>query len=416
MKRLLGALALVSVLVLLIVGASLPASAGPPLKPGPTPVPENPPEPGGGGALTPCPVTPLADGAPSDPNSVSLGGKWHGNGALWAAAYSWAAGSDGAKVMWYRSVPGKLTVSGRRLDAPSERLAAGALASHVPDGYGDQGLQVSGLYFPTGGCWEVTGEVGGQTLRFVVQIEPGDAPDSSLLVFDRALNGPQPAVTFEDVDKRHLYIALPDEHDPLAVSVSVLDRKTMAEVARKPWPAFCRQLLVVAANGDWICAYDDGQNGRLVRLLNVDFNETGAPHSLGYIAGRAMGAAMTRTGRLYVVTEGAEVAVIDVPRQRILYYKRLSMPSETATIPGQIMLSPDGRRLYVGFEEEPGAARVVRAYDAAIWRALGDFDFRSMPTSRFSLSDEGDRLYTVGVAGQASVYDTMTFKPVEAGS
>jgi hypothetical protein len=38
----------------------------------------------------------------------------------------------------------------------------------VPDGYGDRGFHSSGVYFPTSGCWEVTGTVGSATLTFVM--------------------------------------------------------------------------------------------------------------------------------------------------------------------------------------------------------------------------------------------------------
>jgi hypothetical protein len=41
------------------------------------------------------------------------------------------------------------------------------LRSSVPDGYGTHGFQSSGVYFPTEGCWEVTGTVGGSSLTFV---------------------------------------------------------------------------------------------------------------------------------------------------------------------------------------------------------------------------------------------------------
>ena len=40
----------------------------------------------------------------------------------------------------------------------------------VPGGYGDTGFQVSGLKFPTAGCWQVAGTVGGKTLTFVVNV------------------------------------------------------------------------------------------------------------------------------------------------------------------------------------------------------------------------------------------------------
>ncbi|HEX8860851.1 MAG TPA: hypothetical protein VGC06_17500 [Actinomycetes bacterium] len=59
-------------------------------------------------------------------------------------------------------VPGKLRITGRRLDA-----AAPPARGFVPDGYGQAGFQASGVTFPTEGCWQVTGKLGSTTLTFV---------------------------------------------------------------------------------------------------------------------------------------------------------------------------------------------------------------------------------------------------------
>jgi hypothetical protein len=72
-------------------------------------------------------------------------------------------GSINTKFLWWRITPGTLTISGRRLDAPAPLLRAS-----IPDGYGSSGDQASGVTFPTDGCWEITGTVGGGTLSFVV--------------------------------------------------------------------------------------------------------------------------------------------------------------------------------------------------------------------------------------------------------
>lgn len=72
-------------------------------------------------------------------------------------------GSIGWKFGWWRIAPGELTITGRRLDAPGSPLRPS-----VPDGYGPSGFQASGVTFPTEGCWEVTGSVGGSELTFVV--------------------------------------------------------------------------------------------------------------------------------------------------------------------------------------------------------------------------------------------------------
>lgn len=122
----------------------------------------------------PCPVTPYTMERPPDSHTASFTETWYGNEALWAGlspAYNgtWYAGPQGLKVLWYRSVAGKLTVEGKRLDA-----AAPSLQADIPEGYGNSGYQASGLIFPAEGCWEVIGRVAGQALRFVVSVHPAE--------------------------------------------------------------------------------------------------------------------------------------------------------------------------------------------------------------------------------------------------
>jgi hypothetical protein len=80
-------------------------------------------------------------------------------------------GALGMKFLWSRGARGKLTISGRRLDAD-----APALRSHVPCCYGEDGetgIQASYVIFPTPGCWEVTGQVGDHQdarLTFVTKV------------------------------------------------------------------------------------------------------------------------------------------------------------------------------------------------------------------------------------------------------
>jgi hypothetical protein len=89
-------------------------------------------------------------------------------------------GALGIKFGWMRGAQGRLTISGRRLDAP-----AAPLRSQVNSvAYGNIGLQPSYLIFTTPGCWEVTGQVGNRRdsrLSFVLRVvKIGDGPMARL--------------------------------------------------------------------------------------------------------------------------------------------------------------------------------------------------------------------------------------------
>jgi hypothetical protein len=69
------------------------------------------------------------------------------------------------KFPWWRLIRGDLTVTGHRLDAPSTPLVP-----YVPAGYGDIGFQASGVYFPSEGCWQITGTVARSSVTFVALV------------------------------------------------------------------------------------------------------------------------------------------------------------------------------------------------------------------------------------------------------
>jgi hypothetical protein len=134
-------------------------------------------------APAPCPVTIPTRTVPPDAGFTAAGFNY-GNahlrahlgwprGVLTAGVLpdggSWATinpdGSIGLKLGWWRGLPGKLEITGRRLHASTPPLRA-----HVPDGYGKLGFVPSGLTFPTVGCWQVTGKLGRARLVFVVKV------------------------------------------------------------------------------------------------------------------------------------------------------------------------------------------------------------------------------------------------------
>ena len=137
--------------------------------------------------FSPCPVTvpdpafvpptPYPSKAPGRSNS------WHGTPRLWTMLYDdgiweglprnpqgfrqkvfwWSPGYDGRT----NPVP-KLTVRGRRLNGEGSFVSAPATNAHHAT-FGGWAM-LTGVDVPTAGCWELTGEYGGDTLTFVVSI------------------------------------------------------------------------------------------------------------------------------------------------------------------------------------------------------------------------------------------------------
>lgn len=73
------------------------------------------------------------------------------------------------KWPWYRTIPGEVIITGRRLDAPAPPMPTMTLRGE-PDGYGKTGFHPSELHFPSAGCWEITARVGEARLTFVTLV------------------------------------------------------------------------------------------------------------------------------------------------------------------------------------------------------------------------------------------------------
>ncbi|HUD68027.1 MAG TPA: hypothetical protein VMQ17_25825 [Candidatus Sulfotelmatobacter sp.] len=83
------------------------------------------------------------------------------------------------KIFWYRvgyswrtePIP-KLRVTGRRLDGPAPALTTPQQPATNVIMDSDKGAMLTGVYVPTPGCWEITGDYEGDRLSFVVWVEP----------------------------------------------------------------------------------------------------------------------------------------------------------------------------------------------------------------------------------------------------
>jgi hypothetical protein len=115
-----------------------------------------------------CPITPASRhyGTPKLAVSVTPG-PWAGL-PLWNVGYRqkivWF--SDG--YVWGESPNPTLTIKGRRLDGEAPPLIFdGANGSRTAD-WGN--FIMSGVNFPTLGCWEITGQLDGTTVSYVVLV------------------------------------------------------------------------------------------------------------------------------------------------------------------------------------------------------------------------------------------------------
>jgi len=190
-----------------------------------------------------CPVTEPNGSLP--PGETVESPEYLGNGELWTIL--WPDGKvrmetynkepDGAFSMkwgWVRAVTGPLTIEGHRLDTDAPPLRA-----DIPDGYGDTGFQVSGLIFPTTGCWEVTGRVGDASLTFVTEVVFGEATPTPEVQINTTPNptlestNPHQGKSFDwNGMKLYMNASMPDTPGEANVYLAQADQPATVESAR----------------------------------------------------------------------------------------------------------------------------------------------------------------------------------------
>lgn len=140
-----------------------------------------------------CPVTtppahPFTPSAWYKPGDDSF---WLGSEKLWteghkSGVWDWErhepwAGNLTVKISWgsvdydWRKEPRpKLTLTGRRLDGEAPPLLLAPMTHILLGGQSGpnvgRGAMLSGVYVPTPGCWEITGDYRGEKLSFVVWV------------------------------------------------------------------------------------------------------------------------------------------------------------------------------------------------------------------------------------------------------
>jgi len=139
---------------------------------------------------TDCPVTTQGEAAFEAPEPYSAEAPWenlfwYGSTDLWTALRTdgvWESLPDNPegytqKIMWWSDryvlkdeIPPALVVTGRRLDAKAPPLRFDGATNAFAIDIGD--AMLTGVDFPTLGCWEITGRYREAELSFVVWIAP----------------------------------------------------------------------------------------------------------------------------------------------------------------------------------------------------------------------------------------------------
>jgi hypothetical protein len=135
-------------------------------------------------ATADCPVTrpappeaipldasrPIADGYRGPPGGLRL--SMYGNDVLWVVIPpngETTGVPDGSEIFdkfpTVRLIEGTLSAESKRLDGP-----APPATFSIGDGYGAKGFQAVGVTFPNEGCWEITYQLAGKELRFVIKV------------------------------------------------------------------------------------------------------------------------------------------------------------------------------------------------------------------------------------------------------
>ena len=146
-------------------------------------------------SLTPRPTREFIPPADYHPLKLPEGFFYIGSEKLWTVIREpmvWESRPHGpgheldltAKIFWYRvgyswrkePIP-KLRVTGRRLDgsAPALMTPQGPATNAIMDS--ERGAMLTGVYVPTPGCWEITGDYEGDKLSFVVWVEQPNRPE-----------------------------------------------------------------------------------------------------------------------------------------------------------------------------------------------------------------------------------------------
>ncbi len=218
-------------------------------------------------------------------------------------------------------------------------------------------------------------------------------------------------------DGKRLFIGQYGDPDIYALRLAVVDADSLAVIGEFGYPCGGGgyQLLPLS-DGRLVCS-----GGSEPSLFDPSIGKT-TPIAAPLPALNAI--AVSATGdRLYVVSYDARVpafvTMVDLvtsPPDVLTARAALSVPAGSQVSLGQIALSPDELRLYVGFvrAENRGSGTVneIDAFDTRTWQRIGVFELTD-PAWQFAVSVDGSQFYTVNPFKRSlSILDTATFREI----
>jgi methylamine dehydrogenase heavy chain len=217
---------------------------------------------------------------------------------------------------------------------------------------------------------------------------------------------------FRSPDGRRLFVRKYGDPDVHRLRLTVLDAETFDVLAE--YPACVNGDLWPLSDGRLLCV--DGATVQFIEALSGEVTRT------IYLPFREVASVVGPAGeRLYLVSADARVTVVDVEAELphlVGDPVSLDAPPGSKVAEGQIVLSPDGLRLYVRFltgdwrAEGLNAADEIWAFDTRTWEKVGAFE-PPVPAWNMALSVDGRQLYTVNPWEQTlSIFDTTTFREI----
>lgn len=216
-------------------------------------------------------------------------------------------------------------------------------------------------------------------------------------------------------DGKRLFVGQYGDPDIHALRLAVLDAYSLAMLGEFTYPCGGYQLLPLR-DGRLVCAgfsepdIFDPATGKTA-LISASLPSQNAA------------TASASGDRLYLVSYDAIVpafaTVVDLarsPADVLTDRAALNVPTGSQVSLGQIVVSPDESRLYVGFvsDENRGSGTVdeIDAFDTHTWLRIGALK-PTDPAWQFALSNDGNQLYSVNPFKKSlSIFDTATFREI----